>query len=367
LLTRSFVRLLEVKPGFRTENLATMSISFTGPKYAKGSAERQVLEALEPRIAALPGVEGVAIANDLPLQGQDTTTGADQIEGRPAMKPGEEYLVGVHIVNNNYFHAMAVPLLRGRMFNESDTDKSHPVVILNQKAAEEFWPGQDPVGKHVRIMASEPSEVVGVVGNILHNGAVQGPSSDSYAPISQLSWLIFSPAIRTRVDAETIATEVRSELGKLDPDLPVYEVRTMSQVAAETTTAQRMTLNLVGAFAVLALLLATIGIYGVMSYAVTQRGREIGIRMALGAARGDVLRMVLGQGMRVATVGAAAGIAIAFAAVRLMSGLLFGIKASDPLTFVGVTLLLGAVAAAACWIPARRAARVDPLVALRYE
>ncbi|HET9402844.1 MAG TPA: ABC transporter permease [Candidatus Acidoferrales bacterium] len=367
LLMRSFMRLLEVKPGFHTENLATMYISFTGPKYARGEAERQLLQTLEPRIAALPGVESVAIANDLPLQGQDTTTGVSQIEGRPALKPGDQYLVGVHAVNNSYFRAMGVPLLRGREFNETDTAKSSPVVILNQKAAEELWPGQDPIGKHVQIMADKPSEVVGVVGNVLHNGVVEGPSSDSYAPITQLSWLIIAPAIRTRLDAGTIADEVRSELAKLDPDLPVYSVMTMTQVAADTMTAQRLTLDLVGAFAVLALLLATVGIYGVMSYAVTQRNREIGIRMALGAARGDVLRMVLGQGMRLALIGAGAGLAIAFAAVRLMSGLLFGIKASDPATFAGVTLLLGAVAAVACWIPARRATRVDPLVALRYE
>ena len=187
LLTRSFVRLLEVKPGFRTENLATMAISFTGPKYARGEAERQVLRALEPRIAALPGVEAVALANDLPLQGQDTTTGVNQIEGRPALKPGEEYLVGVHLVNVSYFRAMGVQLLRGREFNEHDTATSAPVVILNQKAAEEYWPGQDPIGKHLQIMADKPSEVVGIVGNVLHNGAAEGPSSDSYAPISQLS------------------------------------------------------------------------------------------------------------------------------------------------------------------------------------
>jgi len=160
---------------------------------------------------------------------------------------------------------------------------------------------------------------------------------------------------------------VLDEVAKLDPDLPIYRVRLFSEVEMETTSPQRLTLDLVGAFSVLALVLATIGIYGVMSYAVAQRSREIGIRMALGAARSDVLRMVLGEGMRVAAIGGAAGLAIAFAAMRLMSGLLFGIKASDPVTFAGVTLLLGAVAALACWIPAQRATRVDPLVALRYE
>lgn len=367
LLTRSFARLLSVRPGFNPDRLATMRMNFTGPKYAKGPAERQLWDALEPRLAALPGVESVAIGNDLPLEGQDTTTGADQIEGRPALQPGEQFLIGVHAVNDNYFRAMGISLLRGREFNAGDTEKSRPVVILNQKAAEEFWPGQDPIGKHVQIMADKPSEVVGIVANVLHNGLAEGPSMDSYAPIDQVSWLTFAVAIRTRLDSETIAAAVREEVAKLDPELPVFRVRPMSQVEAETMAPRRLTLDLVGAFAVLALLLATVGIYGVMSYAVTQRNREIGIRMALGAARRDVLRMVLGQGMRLAVIGAAVGLAIAFAAVRLMSGLLFGIKASDPATFASVTLVLGAVAAVACWIPARRATRVDPLVALRYE
>jgi len=367
LLTRSFLRLLEVRPGFSPDRLLTMRISFTGTKYARGTAERQLLAALEPKLKALPGVESVAIGNDLPLEGQDTTTGADQIEGRAALKPGEQFLTGVHVVNNDYFHAMGISILRGREFNAGDTDKSHPVVILNQKAAEEFWPGQDPIGKHVRIMAEAPSEVVGVVANVLHNGLADQPSIDSYSPIAQISWLTFAPAIRTRLDSATMVAAVRDEVAKLDPDLPIYRVRLFSEVEMETTSPQRLTLDLVGAFSVLALVLATIGIYGVMSYAVAQRSREIGIRMALGAARSDVLRMVLGEGMRVAAIGGAAGLAIAFAAMRLMSGLLFGIKASDPVTFAGVTLLLGAVAALACWIPAQRATRVDPLVALRYE
>jgi len=367
LLGRSFVRMLEINPGFRSDHMVTMWMNFTSANYAAKGRSTQFLEQLLPRVAALPSVEGVAVSNDLPLQGDDTTTGLSNVEGRAPYARGQQPLVGVHAVNPGYFLAMGIPLLRGREFLGSESANSKPVVIINQKLAETLWPGQDPLGKHCNIMGDKQSEVVGVVGNVLHNGLGESIALETYLPFPQNPWAYVGLAVRTRGDSSAIYGAVRSLVAQIDSELPVHDMRPMEQVVAETMASRRLTLCLVGAFAALALVLASVGIYGVMSYAVTERLHEIGVRVALGAQRRDVLRLVVGHGMRLALIGLLLGSVTAFFAARAMTTLLFGIRPSDPLTYIGITVVLGLAALAACYIPARRATSVDPMVALRYE
>jgi len=367
LLGRSFVRMLEVNPGFRPDHMVTMWMNFTSANYAPKGRSTQFLDQLLPRVAALPGVEGVAISNDLPLEGDDTTTGLSDVEGRPPYARGQHPLVGVHAVNPGYFQAMGIPLLRGREFVASDSTNSNPVLVINQKLAESLWPGQDPLGKHCNVMGDKPSEVVGVVGNVLHNGLGESVSIESYHPFPQNPWSYIGLAVRTHGDPGAVYGAVRSLVAQIDPELPVHDMRPMEQVMAETVASRRLTLWLVGAFAALALVLASVGIYGVMSYAVTERLHEIGVRVALGAQRRDVLRLVVGHGMRLAAIGLLLGSIVAFFAARAMTTLLFGIRPSDPPTYIGIAMVLALAALAACYIPARRATAVDPMVALRYE
>ena len=367
LLGRSFVRMLEVNPGFRPDHMVTMWMNFTSANYAPKGRPTQFLEQLIPRAAALPGVEGVAISNDLPLEGDDTTTGLSDVEGRAPFPRGQQPLVGVHAVNPGYFRSMGIPQLRGREFSASDNANSTPVVIINQKLAETLWPGQDALGKHFHLMGDKQSEVVGVVGNVLHNGLGESVSLESYLAFPQNPWSYVGLAVRTHGDPGAVYGAVRSLVEQIDPELPVHDMRPMEQVVAETMASRRLTLWLVGAFAALAFVLASVGIYGVMSYAVTERVHEIGVRMALGAQRRDVLRLVVGHGMRHAAIGLLLGSVAAFLAARAMTTLLFGIRPGDPLTYIGIALVLALAALLACYIPARRATSVDPMVALRYE
>jgi predicted permease len=367
LLGRSFVRILEVNPGFRPDHVVTMWMNFTSANYAPKGRRRQFLEQLLPRAAALPGVEGVAISNDLPIEGDDTTTGVSDVEGRAPFPRGQQPLVGVHTVNPGYFRSMGIPQLRGREFSASDNADSTPALIINQKLAETLWPGQDALGKHFKLLDDKPSEVVGVVGNVLHNGPGESVSLESYLAFPQNPWSYVALAVRTHGDPGAVYGAVRSLVAQIDPQLPVHDMRPMEQVVTETMASRRRTLWLVGALAALALVLASVGIYGVMSYAVTERVHEIGVRMALGAQRRDVLRLVVGHGMRHAAIGLLLGSVAAFFAARAMTTLLFDIRPGDPLTYIGIAVVLALAALAACYIPARRATAVDPMVALRYE
>jgi putative ABC transport system permease protein len=372
LLTRSFVQLLKVQPGFRSENLTTFWLSFTGPKYSGFARHTDVMARYVQtlhRIESLPGVKGVAGANDLPLEGQDTTS-YPSFEGHTAVAANERVLVGMHAVTPGYFRAMGIPLLGGREFNDGDIFTSSQVIVINQAMAQRIWPGEDPIGKHMRLFVGKTSpaeEVIGVVGNVKHNGLQAEASLDAYAGFAQHSWPYMGLAVRASNSPEALLTSVRGIVAEFDPDLSVFGVRSMDQVVAESLGTRRLTLALTGGFALLALALAWIGVYGVMSYVVASRSREIGVRMALGAQAADVLRLVLGQGLRLAALGIALGTLGALWLARLIAGLLYVVKPSDPLTFVSVAILLGGIALLACFIPARRATRVDPLVALRYE
>jgi putative ABC transport system permease protein len=367
LLLRSFVRLLEVAPGFNPERIVTMWVNFTSAAYSEKGRSTNLLDELLPRITALPGVESVAIANDLPLEGDDTTTGIGTVDGRQMFERGHQPLMGVHAVNPGYFRSMGISLLRGRELSTSDTADSHHVTVINQKLADLVWPGQDPIGKHLNILDGQPAEVVGVVGDVLHNGLTEIPGPETYFPFAQNPWSYVSLAVRAHGNPASLYAAMRTVVADLDPELPLHDMRPMDQVVAETMSTRRLTLWLVGAFGAIALVLAVVGIYGVMSYAVTERVHEIGVRMALGAQRRDVLRLVVGNGMRLAAAGLALGAGVALLATRLITGLLFGIRASDPATYAVICVLLAFAAFAACYVPARRATAVDPLVALRYE
>jgi len=367
LLIRSFVEILHVKPGFNSDHMITMWMNFTSVRYSENVRSTQLLDQLLPRIAALPSVEGVAISNDLPLEGDDTTTGIATAEGRPPFERAQRPIVGVHTVNPSYFRSMGIPLLRGRELTVSDTAKSNPVVIINQKLAEDTWPRQDPLGRHITILGDKQLEVVGIVGNVLHNGLSEPVQAESYMAFSQNPSSYVGLAIRSRGDQGALFPAVRSIVAELDPELPVHDMRPMERVVAETLATRRLTLWLVGAFGALALVLSSVGIYGVMSYAVTERVHEIGVRTALGAQREDIFRLFVGSGMRLAGIGLVIGAAVAFPAARAMTSLLFGVSASDPMTYLVIAALLALAAFAACYVPARRALAVDPIVALRCD
>jgi putative ABC transport system permease protein len=367
LLLRSMERLLEVHPGFNPDNLLTLRLNFSSSKYSQHGRNIAFLRELLPRIERLPGVRAVAIANDLPLEGQDTT-GYPTIAGRSSGTPAEnEIVVGQHAVNPGYFRAMGIPLLRGREFSDGDGAAGPLVAVVNEAMAKKFWPNEDPIGKRFQLFGDTPTEIVGVVENVRHNGLDAPVSLDAYAPFDQAPWGYVMLAVRTEGRSASLLPELHKEIHQVDGDLPLSEVRTMDAVLAGTIAPRRLTLMLTGVFAAIALVLAALGVFGVMSFVVAQRVHEIGVRMALGAGGREILHLVMSHGLVLLATGLLPGVVASLGLTRLMRSLLFEISPTDPPTLIGVTLLLAAVALAACYVPARRAARVDPIVALRYE
>lgn len=371
LLVKSFVRLQSVEPGFRPDNLMTMWLAMLDTKYEREDARRQFIKQLVPKLEAIPGVQAVAIGCDLPIQGTDTST-TPTIEGRPPAQPGEEVLIGLHPVNAGYFNALGIRLAGGRVFNERDDENAPPVTIINETMAKKLWPGEDPTGKHLTFGSPNApgfrwTEVVGVVADVKHDGLQVASGMHAYQSQLQSVWPFQTIALRSSLEPTSLLASVRQTIQSIDPNQPIFDVKSMGAIMGESLAARRLILMLFSLFAVVALLLSAVGIYGVIAYSVTQRTHEIGIRVALGAQRADVLRLVLKQGMALAVVGVAIGVAGAFAATRLMKTLLFEVRANDPLTFGLIALALIAVALLACYIPARRAMKVDPMIALRYE
>jgi putative ABC transport system permease protein len=370
LLAQSFKRLLDVQPGFDPNNLVTMDVVPRRSRYPEDAQRVQFFQAFVERAKNVPGVKSIGLVDPLPLNGNFEAWDF-QIEGRPPFAPGEQNNADRRIVNAEYFAAMGIPLRGGRVFDGRDTKEAQPVVIINQTFAQRFFSGEDPLGKRLVFEGGSGTttrEIVGIVGDVRHAGLDEPASPEFYFPFTQFIPARLTVVARTASDdTNTTAAALRAVIRENDKDSPIYNVRTMNQLLSASVAKRRFNMILLGGFAAVALLLASLGIYGVISYTVTQRTHEIGIRVALGAQPRDVLRMILGQGMTLTLIGVAVGLVGAFALTRVMSGLLFGVSATDPLTFAGVALLLTAVAFVSCLIPARRATRVDPMIALRYE
>jgi putative ABC transport system permease protein len=365
LLINSFVRLQQVSPGFDEKNLLTARIDIPNP-YAQPEKKQQFFEQLQQRVAALPGVEAVGMVTELPLAGQSSDFNFN-VEGRPEPAPGQSPHADLRNVNHDYFRAMRIPLLKGRSFTEADVRDNAKVALISDELARLYFAGEDPLGKRLFLdsIGNELFEIIGIVGDVRHRGLDSGLRQTIYFPSLRLGYA--NLVIRTTNDPVSLAAAVRREAAAIDPNQPVANIKTMERWVSESVAQPRFRTLLLGLFSGAALLLAMVGIYGVMSYTVSQRVHELGVRMALGARAGDVLRLVISQGMRLALAGVAIGLAAAFALTRLIKDLLFGVLATDPLTFATITLLLTGVALVACYLPARRATKVDPMVALRHE
>jgi putative ABC transport system permease protein len=371
LLINSFIHLRNLDPGFRADHLLTMKVVLPELKYPDKQRWTPFYDELIPRVRNLPGVESVAVATDLPL----THTGNSiyvTIEGRPDLPPDQQVDVITRVVSPGYFSTMGIPFVQGRDFNAQDTVDSAQVVVVSEKTARHFWPGENPIGKRLKPGSSASTsawrEIVGVVKDVRQNDFIAPPKLQMYLAYTQTNYN--SPnaiVVRTAVDPLSLATAVRKVVWEIDKDQPVSEINTMEQIVSEAVARQRFSMLLLGVFATLALVLAAVGIYGVMSYSVAQRTREIGIRMALGAQRSDVLKMTVFQGLKLVALGVMIGLAAAFVLTRVMSSLLFGVSATDPLTFITISVVLMTVALLASYIPALRATRIDPMVALRYQ
>jgi putative ABC transport system permease protein len=370
LLIKSFGRLLAVNPGFNPENVLTMSITLRGPKYEKSERVTAFARNSLERIRTLPGVSFAALGTDLPLT--DSHSRRDiTIDGQPLPSIGDFPHPDFHVVSPDYTRAMGLPLLRGRDFTEADNQQAPGAVLISESLARRFWPNGDAVGK--RILNGHPAAnspwqtIVGVVGDTKQYGLSAATRWEVYQSYLQHPVPNFRIVVRSASKPEALTAGIKSELHALDQDVPLSEVTTMQQMVTGSIGTQRITMLLLGLFAALAMMLAAVGIFGVISYSVSQRTQEIGIRMALGAERRDVLRLVVGKGIGLTLIGVGAGLVGALALTRFLSSLLFGVRPTDPMIFSGVSLLLAAVALFASYIPARRATKVDPMVALRYE
>jgi putative ABC transport system permease protein len=373
LMLRSLQRMQAVDPGFDSERLLTMRVSLPLQRYPRDQIVA-FSQRLRERLQALPGAQSVALASDLPLSGS-TSAGPIELEGEHAAPAGGEFRMYRHRVTPGFFSTLGIPLIKGRDFTADDHAQAPGVAIISEAMARRYWPNEDPIGKRLREDnrgAPTPApwlEIVGVVGEVKYRGLPQNPNADPdvYFPLPQSPVGNLFLAARSGVDPNSLVAAVRGVLRELDPNLPVYDVTTMAESVANQTTRSRFSAWLLSVFGALALALAAVGIYSVMAYAVEQRSREIGVRMAMGARAADVLKMVIGQGMRLALLGVGLGLGAALALTQLMKRLLFGVAAADPLTYGAIALLLTLVALLACWIPARRAAKVDPIIALRCE
>ena len=362
LLIRSFLRLLEVDPGFRPEQTAAWRIE-PGQKYKKDAEHTQLYEALIRKVEAIPGVESAGMTDALPL-GRNRSWGV-AAKGVTYEK-GTYPIAFPRIIDPGYIRTMKIPLRAGREFTDHDTADSQRVLVINETMARRLWPEQDAVGQ-IALLGKEEWKVAGVVGNVRHGALEQEASSEMYLPVAQAGSDTMDMVVRAKLPVESLARSVREALQSVDSDLPATDFQTLEHLVDQTVSPRRFVTALLAGFSLLGLILASLGIYGVISYSVNQRMNEIGIRIALGAPAVAVLRLILGQGAKLAAIGLIIGLGAAFGLTRVMSSLLFGVKATDPATFAGIAGLLGAVALAACYIPARRATRIDPIVALRCE
>ncbi|HKY06402.1 MAG TPA: ABC transporter permease, partial [Blastocatellia bacterium] len=369
LMIKSFMRLQSVDPGFQPENLLSVRVLLPASKYREDHQVINFFNQIVERTEAIPGVRSASAINFLPFTGLAAATGFT-IVGRPQPGVGEQPGTEVRVVQPGYFETMGIPILKGRTFTDREATELSHVVIVNEAMVKEHFPNEDPLGQKLVIDMMDkpvPCEIVGVVGDVKHHGLDVEVRPFAYWPPPELTYSFMSIVVRTDSDPNAIAAAIQREVSVMDKDLPVADIRLMRDLVSDSLASSRFSTLLLTIFAGVALVLAAVGIYGVMSYSVTQRTHEIGIRMALGAGRSNVLRLVVGRGMLLTVIGLVIGLVAAFALTRFLTSLLFGISAVDPITFAMLTGVLGAISFAACYIPALRATRVDPMIALRYE
>jgi putative ABC transport system permease protein len=366
LLVRSFQSLMRVNPGFEPSRTLTMRVTL--PISSRDTQIITFFDRLFERIGTLPGVQDAGGVSFLPLNGLGSAT-SFSIEGAEKPRAGDEPVSEVMVATRDYFRAMGIPLLRGRLFDGRDTAPNTRRVIVSETLVKKYFGNRDPIGQRIVLSwyNEGPDEIIGVVGDVHSVSLELEPRGATYLPPARFAYPFMTVVVKTSTGDVSLTKSIVSAVHELDPSVPASEIRPMSEVMEISTAQRRLTMAVLMIFSVVALLLASVGIYGVISYSVTQRTQEIGIRMALGAQRRDLLRMVVGNAMVLAVLGVALGAAGAFTLTRLMRKLLFNVEPQDPLTFIAVAVLLVCVAALASYVPGRRATRVDPVVALRAE
>jgi putative ABC transport system permease protein len=367
LLIKSLVRLSNHNAGFDSQNISTLDLNVSRSRYKRKGELARFQQQILDRVATQPGVEAATLSAELPGFTGGWTNDIFP-EGQAPLKSGELINVDWAIVSRDYFRTMRIPILRGRTFTRDEDVEGKPVVLIDENLARRFWPNQEAVGKHIKYDSPDWHEVIGVVKEVGIYGSQSRPLIKIYTPLGRAAPRSTVLSVRTtNVDPHSMAAAITTELHALDKDLPVTEVTTFAEILSREVSPKRFNTGLLSLFAAMALLLAATGVYGVIAYSAAQRTREIGVRIALGASRRDVLRLFVAQGMKLVLPGLAIGLAVAFALTRVMTSLLFGVKPTDAATFILVSICLVATALVACYLPARRATKVDPLVALRYE